>query len=170
MHQACKGKQWHFGMKVHIGAGMDIGLIHSVEAIAANVHDLTPAAELLHGEEEVVYADPGYQGIEKRAEMEGKGITSVLRCAPAGDGLCPIPPMAGWRIYWRLPRLTSGPRGSSLPRHRQQFGFLKTRLRCMAKNHCKINVLAVLTNLFLAQYELQCSISSRVWCAHRVQN
>ena len=50
------------------------GLIHSVETTAANVHDLTTAHELLHGEETVVYADAGYQGIEKRPEMEGRGI------------------------------------------------------------------------------------------------
>ncbi len=50
------------------------GLIHSVETTAANVHDLTPASELLHGEESVVYADAGYQGIKKRSEMEGQGI------------------------------------------------------------------------------------------------
>lgn len=56
MHQTKKGNQWYFGMKVHIGVDKDSGLIHSVETTAANVHDLTPAAELLHGEEEVVYA------------------------------------------------------------------------------------------------------------------
>ena len=50
MHQTCKGKQWHFGMKVHIGVDKDTGLIHSVETTPANVHDLTPAADLLHGE------------------------------------------------------------------------------------------------------------------------
>ncbi len=62
-----------FGMKVHIGVDKDNGHIHSVERTAANVHDLTPAADLLHGEESMVYADAGYQGIEKRPEMEGKG-------------------------------------------------------------------------------------------------
>jgi len=61
-------------MKVHIGVDKDTGLIHSVQTTAANVHDLTPAAELLHGEETVVYADAGYQEIEKRPEMEGKGV------------------------------------------------------------------------------------------------
>jgi IS5 family transposase len=61
-------------MKVHIGVDKDTGLIDSVERTAANVHDLTPAADLLHGEETVVYAVAGYQGIEKRDEMEGKGI------------------------------------------------------------------------------------------------
>ena len=43
----------------------DNGLIHSLEITSVNMHDLTPAAELLHGQETVVYADAGYQGIEK---------------------------------------------------------------------------------------------------------
>jgi IS5 family transposase len=71
MHQTKKGKQWHFGMKVHIGVDKDSGLIHSVETTSANVHDITRAAQLLHGEEEVDYGDADYQGIEKRAEMAG---------------------------------------------------------------------------------------------------
>jgi len=50
MHQTKKGNQWSYGMKVHIGVDKDNGLIDSVETTAANVHDLTPAAELLHGE------------------------------------------------------------------------------------------------------------------------
>ena len=33
---------------------------------------------------------------------------------------------------------------------KHQFGFQKTRLRGLAKNRFKINVLAALTNLFLA--------------------
>ena len=33
----------------------------------------------------------------------------------------------------------------------EQFGFRKTRPRGMAKNHCKANVLAALTNLYLAR-------------------
>jgi len=74
MHQTKKGNQWYFGMKVHIGVDKDNGLIHSIETTSANVHDLTPAAELQHGQETVVYADSGYQGIEKREEMKGKAI------------------------------------------------------------------------------------------------
>ena len=67
MHQTKKGNQWYFGMKVHIGVDKDSGLIHSVVTTAANVHDLTPAAALLHGDEEVVYADAGYQGHRPKA-------------------------------------------------------------------------------------------------------
>jgi len=46
MHQTKKGNQWYVGMKVHHGVDSESGLIHSVETTAANVHDLTPAAEL----------------------------------------------------------------------------------------------------------------------------
>ena len=37
---------------------------------------------------------------------------------------------------------------------KQQFGFQKTKLRGMAKNHCKMMILAALTNLFLARNRL----------------
>ena len=63
-------------MKVHAGVDKDSGLIHSVVVTAANVHDLTPAADLLHGDEEVVYADAGYQCIAKRPELAGKTTDS----------------------------------------------------------------------------------------------
>jgi IS5 family transposase len=49
MHQAKKGQQWHFGMKAHIGADMESGLVHTVVGTAANVHDVTQAHVLLHG-------------------------------------------------------------------------------------------------------------------------
>jgi IS5 family transposase len=82
MHQTKKGNQWYFGMKVHIGVDSESGLIHSVETTAANVHDLTPATDLLHGKETVVYADAGYQGIEKRSEMQGRGIGFLVAMRP----------------------------------------------------------------------------------------
>jgi IS5 family transposase len=37
---------------------------------------------------------------------------------------------------------------------KQQFCFQKTRVRGLAKNHCKINVLAALSNLFQARRRL----------------
>lgn len=41
--------------------------MHSVVVTAANLHGLTPAAELLDGDEEVVYGDAGYPGYCKEA-------------------------------------------------------------------------------------------------------
>ncbi len=68
MHQTKKGNQWYFGMKVHIGVDKNYGLIQSIETTSANVHDLTPAAELLHAQEKVFKLIPTTKGLssEKR--------------------------------------------------------------------------------------------------------
>ena len=41
MEQPRKGKQWHLGMKLHIGVDAP-GLVHSLVPTAANVHDPRP--------------------------------------------------------------------------------------------------------------------------------
>lgn len=70
MHQTKKGNQRYYGMKVLIGVEKYSGLIHPVVITAANVYDLTTAAQLLHGDEEVVYDDAAEcQCIAKRPEM-----------------------------------------------------------------------------------------------------
>ena len=71
MHQTKKGNQWHFGMKAHIGVDSETGIVHSMTATAANVHDVTEAHNLLHGGETVVWGDAGYQGVHKRDENRG---------------------------------------------------------------------------------------------------
>ena len=63
----------HFGMKAHIGVDAQSGLVHSVTGTAANVADIAQTHALLHGQEKVVYADAGYLGIEKRAEIATGG-------------------------------------------------------------------------------------------------
>ena len=74
MHQAKKGNQWYFGMKAHIGVDDESGLVHSVVGTAANVADVTQVDKLLHGDENVVCADAGYTGVEKRPEHEGRQV------------------------------------------------------------------------------------------------
>ncbi len=155
MHQTCKGKQWHFGMKVHIGVDKDTGLIHSVETTAANVHDLTPAADLLHGEETVVYADAGYQGIEKRPEMEGKGIGFRVAMRPGKRRALPETPEGRLDDLIETAKAHIRAKGEHPFRViKRQFGFQKTRLRGMLKNRCKVNVLAALANLFMVRHQL----------------
>ena len=74
MHQAKKGNQYYFGMKAHIGVDDESGLVHSVVGTAANVADVTQVDKLLHGEENMVGADAGYTGVEKRPEHEGREV------------------------------------------------------------------------------------------------
>ena len=152
MHQSKKGNQWYFGMKVHIGVDKDSGLIHSVETTSANVHDITRAAQLLHGEEVVVYGDAGYQGIEKRAEIAGKSTTFRVALRPGKRRVLPDTPDG--RLLDLVETAKAYIRAKVEHPFRvikQQFGFQKTRLRGIAKNHCKVNVMAALTNLYLAR-------------------
>jgi IS5 family transposase len=163
MHQTKKGNQWYhrfaegcaYGMKVHAGVDKDSGLIHSVVVTAANVHDLTPAADLLHGDEQVVYADAGYQGIAKRPEMAGKATEFRVAMRP-GKRRALLDTPDG-----RLQDLieTAKAHIRSKVEHpfrviKQQFGFQKSRLRGLAKNRCKIHVMAALSNLFQARRQL----------------
>ena len=155
MHQTKKGNQWYFGMKVHIGVDSQSGLIHSVETTAANVHDLTPAADLLHGEEIVVYANAGYQGIEKRDEMQGRGIGFRVAMRPGKRRVLPDTPEGRLDDLIETAKAPIRAKGEHPFRvMKQQFGFQKTRLRGMLKNRCKVNVLPALSNLFMARYEL----------------
>jgi IS5 family transposase len=126
-----------------------------VVVTAANVHDLTPSAQLLHGDEEVVYADAGYQGIAKRPEMEGK--TTEFRVAMRPGKRRALPDTAEGKLQDLVETAKAHIRSKGEHPFRvikQQFGFQKTRLRGMAKNHCKIFVLAALTNLFLGRRRL----------------
>jgi transposase, IS5 family len=152
MHQTKKGNQWYYGMKIHIGVDKDSGLIHSVATTAANVHDLTPVAELLHGDEEVVYGDAGYNGIAKRGDIAGNSAEFRVAMRPGKRRSLPNTPDG--KLQDLIETAKSHVRAKVEHPFRvikQQFGFQKTRLRGMAKNRCKVNVIAALTNLFLAR-------------------
>jgi len=156
MHQTMKGNQCYFGMKDHIGVDKDSGLIHSVVTAAANVHDLTAAAELLHGDDDVVYGDACYQGIAKRPEMADTAANFRVALRPGKRRALPN------TLDGRLLDLieTAKAHIRSKVEHpfrviKQQFGFQKTRLRGLAKNSCNINVLIAWTNPFLARFGFQ---------------
>lgn len=139
-------------MKVHDGVDKDCGLIHSVETTSANVHDITRAAQLLHGEEEVVYGCASYQGIEKRPEISDKKIT--FRVAMRSGKRQALPNTQDGRLKDLVETDKAHIRAKVEQPFRvikEQFAFRKTRLRGIYKKHCKVNVLAALTNLYLAR-------------------
>lgn len=69
MHQTKKGNEWRFGMKCHIGVDAFSGLVHTTEVTSANVHDVSVATKLIREDDEFVYGDSGYLGIDKREEV-----------------------------------------------------------------------------------------------------
>jgi IS5 family transposase len=59
MSQTKKGNQWHFGMKLHVGADAQSGLSHSADITTASVHDAVVTETLLHGAESIAFGDRG---------------------------------------------------------------------------------------------------------------
>ena len=65
-----KANTWHFGMKEHIAACSESGIIYGTVAAPANEHDITHLGDLLKGLEKMVFLDSGYIGCAKRAEIQ----------------------------------------------------------------------------------------------------
>jgi IS5 family transposase len=65
MHQTKKGNQYYFGMKATSALMMNRGWYTAQGTVA----DVTQVDKLLHGDENVVCADAGYTGVEKRPSM-----------------------------------------------------------------------------------------------------
>lgn len=154
-HQTKKGNTWHFGYKAHIGVDRDSGLVHTVKATPANVHDVSMTSELLHGEEETVNGDSGYLGAEKREDAivrnnKGKKIRYQINRRPS-----------------QIKKLSKSGQYKAKKREHQKssvrakvehvFGvvkgllkFKKTRYRGLRKQTAKFNIMFALANLILA--------------------
>jgi IS5 family transposase len=152
MHQTKKGNQWHFGMKAHIGVDADSGLVHSVIGTAANVHDVTQAGALLHGQEEDAFGDAGYQGVDKRAQgprwhvAMRPGKRRALDKGRLSDAL-----------QGRMERLKASVRAKVEHPFRvikQQFGYAKVRYRGLAKNTARLTMLFALSNLWMMRRQI----------------
>ena len=65
-----KANTWHFGMKEHIAACSESGIIYGTVAAPANEHDITHLGDLLKGLEKMVFLDSGYIGCAKRTEIQ----------------------------------------------------------------------------------------------------
>ena len=155
MHSSKKGNQWHFGMKAHIGADAQSGLVHSVRGTSGHVSDVVEGNSLLHGQESVAFGDAGYQGIDKRADARAEvtwhvamrpGKRRALDKANAADVLID-----------QLEKLKAGVRAKVEHPFRvikRQFGFIKVRYRGLKKNTAQLVTLFALSNLWMARSKL----------------
>jgi IS5 family transposase len=155
MHQTKKGNQWHFGMKAHIGVDAESGLVHTVTTTAANAHDVTQAHALLHGQEEVVFADSGYRGVEKRQEIQDKhaGVNWQIAMMPGKRKALDKTRISN-ALTDQLEKLKAGIRAKVEHPFRVikcQFGHRKTRYRGLAKNTSQLLVMFALSNLWMVR-------------------
>ena len=57
-------------MKCHVGVDAGSGLVHTITVTPANEHDITETVNLIREDDEVVYGDSGYLGVQKRLEIK----------------------------------------------------------------------------------------------------
>jgi IS5 family transposase len=154
-HQTKKGSTWYFGYKAHIGVDKTSGLVHHIEATAANVHDVTMVPKLLYGEEVSVHGDSGYLGAHKREDAithnsQGKKIQYKINRRPSQSK------NNSARSKGQIKRRE---REKSSVRAKVEhvfgvvkglFGYRKTRYKGRRKQEAKLHMLFALANLVLA--------------------
>jgi IS5 family transposase len=158
MHQTKKGNQWHFGMKAHIGVDAQSGLVHTLVGTAANVHDVTQAQALLHGEETDAFGDAGYQGVEKREENLELPVTWHVAMRPGKRKLLPGTPLGD--LLEKVEQAKASIRAKvEHPFHvvKNLFHHRKTRYKGLFKNTAQLFSLFGFANLMLARRWLLCA-------------
>ena len=161
-HQTKKGNQWHFGLKAHIGVDREAGLVHTLVTTSANVSDISQTPALLHGQEQDVWADAGYVGVEKREDMQAalaaNGQEVQWHVAKRRKTLEKL--AEGWqkRLAQAYEKLKAQVRAYvEHPFHivKNIFKHKKARYRGLGKNDAQLNVLFALSNLYMRREQLR---------------
>jgi IS5 family transposase len=149
MHQTRKGNQWYFGMKLH--AGMDPnGIVHTVTVTPANVADITELPNLLHGEEEALWADAAYRKASECAAWEAAGKQYHVNERGANGH-----PLTRRQRAANRRRSQVRARGEHVFQViKCQWGYRKVRYRGLAKNLAQVHTLVSLANLFRLRRQL----------------
>ena len=157
-HQTKNGKQWYpstplragFGIKIHVGADVDSGVVHTVSVTPANVADVTELPNLLREDDRAVFGDAAYANNPYKRAARQAGV------------------------YWGValkarPKFRLG--SSQKQRNRKhssirsrvehvfrvikcQFGYTKVRYKGLAKNAAQVSLLVGLANLYLKRRAL----------------
>lgn len=149
MHQTRKGKDWYFGMKLHVGTDRQ-GLVHHVTATDAATADITQLPSLVHGAERDLYGDQAYWSESHRQHWTASGGRyRVNRRAPPRQTLT--------RRQRRLNRRRSQQRARGEHAFhvvKRLWGFVKVRFRGIAKNLARAQTMFGLANLYLIRRRL----------------
>lgn len=150
MSQTKKGNQWYFGMKAHIGVDADSGLVHTVVGTTAKVSDMAMFDACLHGDEERVAADRGYDYPKLRDALAERCVADYI-----GIKTKPGRSLSAWAEH--LNRVIASIRAKCEHPFRvvkRQFGYVKVRYRGLAKNTAQLMTLFALSNLWMARRTL----------------
>ena len=152
MHQTRKGNEWRFGMKCHVGVDAGSGLVHTMTVTAANRHDITQAASLIREDDEVVYGDSGYLGIQKRPEIkENEHLAGIdFRIARRPKSLPQVSDNAfDWERYIEHRKASVRCKVEHIFRIiKCQFGYKKVRYCGLRKNENRLFAMFACANLY----------------------
>jgi len=149
MKQTRKGRNWHFGMKLHIGADKR-GIVHTIRATAASVADITQLPDLLHGQEREVFGDQAYWKEDDREFLEAWGMRYRINRRPTSKR----PLSARWRMINRARSRTRARGEHAFRIVKQLWGFAKVRYRGLAKNLARAQTMFALANLYQVRRQL----------------
>ena len=155
MHSSKKGEQMYFGMKAHIGADAESGLVHTVRGTSGNVHDVTEGNSLLHGKEVMAFGDAGYQGIEKRPDAKAE-VTWHVAMRPGKRKALNKDNVAD-ALLDKAEKIKASIRAKVEHPFRvikRQFGYVKVRYRGLKKNTAQLITLFALSNLWMVRSQL----------------
>ena len=150
MHQTKKGNQWYFGMKVHVGADVNSGLVHTVSVTPANVSDINQLPHLVREDDRALFGDKGYVNNKlKRVARKAGLFWGVSLKASKQHPLTE----ANKRFNHKMSSIRA--RVEHVFRViKRQFGYTKVRYKGIAKNAAQVFSLIGLTNLYLARRAL----------------
>jgi len=154
MHQTKKGNEWHFGMKAHLAVDAQSGLVQKVIGTAANVSDISQTHELLHGQEQDVFADAGYQGVQKRPEISSRKAQPRWHIGAKRGKIRAMPEGKLKEAIQKFEKIKAQVRSRvEHPFHilKNIFKYRKVRYRGLAKNTAQLHTLFALANLILAR-------------------
>ena len=174
MHQTKKRNQWYHGMKAHIGADAESGLVHSTHYTAANESDVAHTHEVLHGHENDVFLDAGYTGVHKREEILKAQAVGAIKTdvqwsvAMKRSGLKAMAEGPLKQLTQALEKVKAQIRARvEHPFHvvKNLFRHKKARYKGLAKNGAHCDTLFALANLVIAKKALLQSMDNCVYKA-----
>jgi IS5 family transposase len=149
MRQTRKGKDWHFGMKLHVGTTKQ-GLVHSLATGPANEGDITRMDELLHGQESELYGDQAYWSEDHRLQCKHAGIRYRVNRRPNGHR--PLSERERAINRSRSRRRARGEHAFHIVK--RLWGFAKVRYRGLYKNTVRAFAMFALANLYMVRRRL----------------
>ena len=145
MKQTRKGKQWYFGMKLHVGTDRR-GLVHSLTTTNVAQADITQLPHLIHGQESTLWGDKAYYKRADKLDWELGGGRYLVN-------------KSGKRTpYWDAINATRS-RTRARGEHvfhvvKRLWGFAKVRYRGLLKNTTRAYAACALANLYLVRHQL----------------